>query len=423
MAATNTTATLAGFFKQVYGDDVKALVPSLAILSKRIPFLQSEMLGDYFNLPVDLSAENGVTYYTSANEGSTTLLAANAGQMKNAQVQGSNMVARSRIGYAALASAAAANDVKSFGKASAWVVKRLAASLIKRLEIQLLHGQKGLGVVASYGTTTATTAVCVISDEQWAAGIWAGSEGATLDAYAAADLATKLNPTGALTITAVDVPNKSITISGAAGDITAVIGAASTTFFWETASAATEFAGLDKILRNTGSLFGIDAASYSLWASNVYSTTTGTPSMAKINAAVSMTASFGNSKDVIAVVSPKVFEILNSDQAAQRLYDSSYDPSQAQNGMKGIKFYGQTGVIEIVPDLFQKDGLIHIFPPEEAHRPGATDCTFLKRFGDASESLILENADSPSSEMRAQSNQALLLEAPRHAVVMAGVTV
>lgn len=136
-----------------------------------------------------------------------------------------------------------------------------------------------------------------------------------------------------------------------------------------------------------------------------------------------MTASFGNSKDVIAVVSPKVFEILNSDQAAQRLYDSSYDPSQAQNGMKGIKFYGQTGVIEIVPDLFQKDGLIHIFPPEEAHRPGATDCTFLKRFGDASESLILENADSPSSEMRAQSNQALLLEAPRHAVVMAGVTV
>lgn len=51
MAVTNTTATLAGFFKQVYGDDVKALVPSLAILSKRIPFLQSEMLGDYFNLP------------------------------------------------------------------------------------------------------------------------------------------------------------------------------------------------------------------------------------------------------------------------------------------------------------------------------------------------------------------------------------
>ena len=414
MAATNTTATLAGFFKQVYGDDVKALVPSLAILSKRIPFLQSEMLGANLNLPVDLSAEN---------EGSTTLLAANAGQMKNAIVPGVNMVARSRIGYAALASAAAANDVKSFGKASAWVVKRLAASLIKRLEIQLLHGQKGLGVVASYGTTTATTAVCVISDEEWAAGIWAGAEGATLDAYAAADLATKLNTTGALTITAVDVANKSITVSGAAGDITALTGAASSTFFWETASAATEFAGLDKIIGNTGSLFGIDAATYSLWAGNTYSTTTGTPSMAKINAAVAMTASFGNSKDVIAVVSPKVFEILNSDASAQRLYDDSYDPKMAVNGTRGIRFYGQTGLIELVPDLFQKDGKIHIFAPEEAHRPGATDCTFLKRFGDASESLILENADSPSSEMRAQSNQALLLEAPRHAVRMLGVTV
>jgi len=38
MATNNTTSTLTGLFKEVYGDDITKLLPEVAKLQKRVPF-------------------------------------------------------------------------------------------------------------------------------------------------------------------------------------------------------------------------------------------------------------------------------------------------------------------------------------------------------------------------------------------------
>ena len=143
--------------------------------------------------------------------------------------------------------------------------------------------------------------------------------------------------------------------------------------------------------------------------------------MSKILDAVSIAVSYGLMGDVCAVMSPKAFEVLNADLSALRAYDQSYRSSQSENGSESLVFHAQTGKIKVLSSPFQKDGLCHIFVPEETKRIGATDATFVKRHG-TSEALILESATTSGAEMRVYSHQALFVEAPRHAVVMAGIT-
>ena len=125
--------------------------------------------------------------------------------------------------------------------------------------------------------------------------------------------------------------------------------------------------------------------------------------------------------ELIAVISPRAFEVINSDVAALRQYDVSYSPAKAENGSSALKFNGQTGPIEIMPHAFQKDGLAHMFCPNEALRVGASDISFITRQG-SEDKLILESSTVAASEMRAYSNQALFLAQPRHSVRMAGIT-
>lgn len=97
-------STLNGLFRQKYAKDVKTLIPDFAILQKRLPFSQAEIVGDYFHLPVVLSDEHGFTYggSTAAN------YALNAGiamQLQDAQVTGYELTLTSGASYGAVSRA------------------------------------------------------------------------------------------------------------------------------------------------------------------------------------------------------------------------------------------------------------------------------------------------------------------------------
>jgi hypothetical protein len=137
---------------------------------------------------------------------------------------------------------------------------------------------------------------------------------------------------------------------------------------------------------------------------------------------LSVAASFGlMNQKAIAIVSPKCFEVLNSDQAALRKFDVSYRPAKAEAGNEGLVYHSQTGTLEILPHPFQKDGKAHVFVPDECHRIGAADFGFVVRGGNPPQ-LVLESADTPASEMRTQSHQAIYCEAPRHTIAIDGIT-
>jgi hypothetical protein len=421
MATVNTTATMSGFFKEVYAQQVIDLTAPILKVTNKIPFTEATMVGNKYHQPVDVTLEHGITA-AAANSGAVSLLSPIASEMQDAQIEGAQIFGRAQVDYEAIFRATQAGK-QAFGNATKHVVKRLATSVAKRLEISMLHGQRGVGAVtATSGSSTSRT--YTVSDASFAAGIWAGSVNATLDFFAAALTGTKLNTNAAVVVASVNINNKTISVTGNATDLTAIDSEISSNgsanVFWESFSPTTEMAGLDKILRNTGTLFNINAATYEVWSGNLYSSSTGTISMGKLLEALATPVAFGAEGDYLAVVSPKAFEVLNTDLAALRMLDSSYG-KKGQNGFGSITYYFQNGTLEILSHPLQKDGLCHIFNPSEAKRIGATDLTFITRRG-SEDALILELSGSAGAEMRCYVNQALFIEAPRRTSVLAGIT-
>lgn len=420
MATVNTTSAMMGFFKEVYAQQVIDLTAPILKVTNKIPFTEATMVGNKYHQPVDVALEHGVTA-AAANSGAVSLLSPVASVLQDAQVEGAQIFGRAQVDYEAIFRATQAGK-QAFGNATKHVVKRLATSVAKRLEISMLHGQRGIGAVtATSGSAGSRT--YTVSDESWSAGIWAGSVNATLDFWNAA-LGSKLNTLAAVVVASVNINNKTISVTGNATDLSAIdseiSGNGSANVFWESFSPTTEMAGLDKILRNTGTLFNINAATYEVWSGNLYSSSTGTISMGKLLEALATPVAFGAEGDYVAVVSPKAFEVLNTDLAALRMLDSSYG-KKGQNGFGSITYYFQNGTLEILSHPLQKDGLCHIFNPSEAKRIGATDLTFITRRG-SEDALILELSGSAGAEMRCYVNQALFIEAPRRTSVLAGIT-
>lgn len=416
MATENSTSTLTGNFKQIYGDRIIDLIPNVTRITKMLDFTYAEALGDKFNQPVDLSQEHGVTY-APANTENITLLDPTAGQMQNAMVDGSQVYARSRVNYEAMVKANKEGQ-KAFARATVHIVKRLTNAAGKRLEAMMLHGRRGWGALASV-SGSGTTRAWVITEATWAAGLWAGSKNMTLDVFAANLSGSKVNSNAKVTIVSVDISTRTLNVSGNGTDLTDIT--AGMNLFPETASPANECAGIDAIIRNTGTLFNISASDYELWKGHVVGSV-GRPTMTGFLGAVRRAVELGLTEDTTAIVSPRCFEVLNDDVAALRKYDSSYSTKEGVNGVEEIKYHGQSGTLTIMPHLFQKDGQAHIIAPGEWKRIGATDLTFINRGANGEDKLILELPNSPAAEMRCMFHGAVFCQAPAHAVVLDGIT-
>lgn len=432
----NSQSTLVGLFKETYGDSIVEAWSYMAKLANRIKFISREKQpGDYFNVPVDLQFEAGVSVAAAGQiPGSTSgvyFFPASAGMMQNAQVAGAQIIGRSLVSYESIARSA--NDKAAFKSSTEAVVRRLSQTVLKRLEIQLLHGARNVGAIGSLAAETGAgpyVSVVTISDATWSAGIWSGMVGALVDVYQSnmttiRQAANQNNgSTQSCYVSAIDQANKTVTLTYTTARSGWTTG--DTLFFAGGlgGTSSTEMFGLDYITNLTsssGTFQNIATGTYDLWRGNVYSSSTGTPSYPKLLEAVGLTASYGLADDICAVVSPRGFEVLNSDIAALRQYDVSYTAVRAENGTSSLKFHGQTGLIEVLPHAFQKDGLIHGFCPAEAQRVGATDVSFITRQG-SEDKLILESATTAGSEMRCYSNQSLMLGQPRHSFVMSGIT-
>ena len=435
----NQQSTLIGLFKETYGDNITEAWGFMAKLAKRIPFIRQELQpGNYYHQPIDVILEHGISHAaagTTVGTGTSVFFPATAGQTQDAQIAGAQIVGRALVSYEAIARSA--NSKAAFKSATQHVVRRLSQAALKRLEIGILHGTRGIGTISSLAAETGSSgayfSVLTLTDNSFSAGIWAGMVGAFIDLYQS-DLSTvrqaaNIN-TGVISgtsgwcrVSAVDPANKTVTLnygtarSGwAANDVLFFGGAVG-------GSSATEAPGLDAITRvnaSSGTFWNIATGTYDLHRANQYSST-GTVSLGKILEAVGLTAAYGLMDDVIVVIPTKAFEILNTDMAALRQYDVSYTDARAKTGTRALTFFGQTGSIEIMPHPFQKDGMAHIIAPSEFVRVGATDISFITRQG-SEDKLILESSTSAGTEMRVYSNQAPFCEMLRHTVNMDGIT-
>lgn len=408
MSQANTTTTLNGFFKEVYAKNLVNLIPDGVKLLTKIPFSKREAtLGSLYHQPVILGHEHGVTF-AAGDVDAFSLNIAVAGQIKDATVQGTQLVLRSVLGLAA-ASRSMNGDAKSFMQATKFLVSNMLRSVTKKLEIEMLYGQVGYATLA---VNAVASNIVAIPASEWAPGIWAGSEGMPIEIRDSAGAnARKRN------ITEVDFTAKTITLDGAtltlaAGDIIWHGGDVSTAY-------GNEFAGIHKILSNTGSIFGINATSYSLFRGNAYDASAGPLSFAKVQEAITKAVEKGLDNDVIVVVNPLTWSDLITDQAASRMLDQSYSVAKQEQGSKEIAFYGQAGKIEIVPSMYCKQGFAYVLSPDEFMRVGSTDVTF-QRPGKEGE-FFRDMDNSAGYELRCYTDQALFCSAPAKNVLISNI--
>lgn len=417
MSTANTAySQMAALFKEVYGEKVVDLTPANVKLTKMLNFSKAEALGSQFVQAVELSNEHGITFAASGED--PTLEQPTGTKSEPAKVDGAQIFARARVKYEDLAKASK-GGAKAFAAATATVVRRLVKSAGKALEISILHGRRGRGTIDTGGISgSGTSRDIVISEYSWAAGIWAGAKGKKLDAYAANYTGSAINTNAAIVVSAVNMETRTISVTGNGTDLSAL--SAGMHFFQRTGSPTTEMAGIDAIVRNTGSLFGVDAAQYELWKGHTVANV-GRITMNAVLDGVRRAVELGLEEETICIVSPKAFQVLNDEVAALRVYDSSYSTKEGKNGVEEIRYHGQSGACTIIPHLYQKNGMAHIIAPSEWKRIGAMDLGFMNYSGEQAQ-MLWDVPDSGNKEMRCYFNGAVFSEAPAHAVVLDNLT-
>ncbi len=323
------------------------------------------------------------------------------------------MLIRSQMSYEA--AARASNDRKAFVKATSLMVQNMVNAMAKRLEISCLYGRTNIGQIASQ-TGAGAARVYTLSTASWASGIWAGAENMPLDVVSVAvptSSGDKLNTTAQLVVTAVNLTARTVSVSGNAGDLTAIDAAIATgAYLIPLGSLLNDVFGLDRIITNSGTLYNIDAAVYALWRGNQFDAQNAALSFQKILSAVALPVERGLDQDVVCMLSPKTWANISSDQAALRMYDDSYKSSKLENGASEYSFNGQNGKIDIVSSIYVKEGEAFIFPPKRLKRIGAMNISFKMPGRQQQEDFFLELTSSAGYELRAYTDQTLFSDSP-----------
>jgi hypothetical protein len=394
-----TKAALDGLYKDVYEGKLESLIPDFGILTKKIKFSSASKTGRDFVKSVKLTNEQGFTY----GAGIQTLSAIVSSDVDDAKVRGNSLTLQTGFSYDA-----AANMVSSRGAfidATKFKYMAMMESTTLRLEHQMLYGETGLGTINGAPSTTDV----VISDASWAVGLWAGQEGCSVDFYNAAGDTLRTTST----LVTIDATTKTLTFST---DVAAG-GAVDTDILWFAGAKGNEMTGMRTIVSNTGSLFGISGATYSLWSGNSFAVG-GNLTLKKIYDGHVPAIGKGLMEDVEIYVSPATFSVLANDQASLRRYNASQQ--KAVNGHESIEFYGANGKLTIVVHPLIREGEALSFPTNKTSRIGATDITF--NTPGKGDEMFQQLATQTGYECRLYSEQAIFMPCPAKGTLFTGIT-
>ena len=402
MAAINTT-DLDGLFKKIYAKEIKNLIPESAILTRRVPFVEkSKQNGESYNQPVILTQEQGMTHAAS-NAGAFDLNEEVSMTTKNALVVGSQLLLRSAMSYEVAAKAS--TTTKAFVEATSLQVENMLESTTKRIEVLSLYGQSGIAATTGI-SASGTTGSFTVSDSSWAIGIFSGSEKTKLDVY---NGSTLINTNAAIQITGVNFNTKLVSYICNSGDA-AALNAETVVDIYYYGAYGKEMAGLDAIITNNTTLFGIDASVYSLWKGNTYDVGSANLTVDKVLKGMNLPVGLGLMESAELHVSTLTWHILATEITGNRVYDDSYNTNNNSNGTRSIKYYAQNGELEVVCNPCVKEGEAFVFPKSKIKRLGAQDVSF-KTPGRGDE--IFRQLDGKAGfEMRCYTDQAIFVETP-----------
>jgi hypothetical protein len=396
MASVNEAlATIAGNLKVVYGEDLIKVLPESAIMQKQYPLSKSgafPAVGDYFSALIGLQLPWGFSFLGIGTENTTTnytLGDALAGQTQAAKIYANTTVLVDNLNYQILDRAASSGSTQAVMSALSYSGMQMAVSMRNVLEMQILHGQDGLGASAGAISTLtvtfdgATTSVGMLSTLIGARVQWFQSNLTTARTahdssnyltVSAVDVSVPASPT--LTMVATGTTNVAAVTTGdvmyigGSRGISVASGATSVPFY--------EQIGLNKQLRTvTGTMFDI-AKTQPGWQSNLQASVGAFTPSAFVQAAATAMNRGGKLGEYSGILHPDTWGVLSSALATNEVYNqqgpSPY--SMKRTGTDEIEVRNGGIRITAIAHPFQKRGLGMVFPKDEFHRIGSTDVTF-----------------------------------------------
>lgn len=416
-----TKATLDGLHKVVYEDSLENLPYENFVAQRDFKFRSTKKVGKNFQFPLVVSMEQGYAY--CGPNTTITLPDSVPNAVVMATVSPYQGLLKSVMNFEVAHSAAGGPE--SFRNATQFLFESMMFSHRKRKEINGWYGQKELATVASI-----VAKVITITTAEWAPGIWAGMEGAVVRI---ADAGLTLWRTNVATtdntfkITAVDLDLRKITVEGVTtGDQPNAVVSTDRIFFntelTVTGGVGTfnEANGVFSILGNAGSLWGVNAAAYSMWKSgSKVINPAANLSLDNIFEATALGAARGMDGDSTLYLNVQTWRKLLTNQAALRQYDVSYSEKALKQGAMELQFFAQTGLVKLVGSVYIKEGYAALLQPKKWFRVGSTDITF--RLPGLQDQMF--DLDSTYGGFRVQTydNQALVTTNPGHAVLISGI--
>lgn len=420
-------------FKNVYGD-YQYIMPDDMPIGKSLPFSQKQKVGEKYIELVSLSRETGWTLMGSGSD-AVAINPAVAGVSKQVEVNPYAITLTSYIPWQTMSRSAGAGE-KAFFSATKEVVKNNARSHSYLLEILRLYGQATglLGYVSYYtgtyrgatftaGTGTvngvtftnginAASKLILLNKGTFAAGIFVGMEGAIIQ---------EVNSSGV------------VVQSGTLVSVEPEYGYIGVSFTPTAASSLTshrlkfigmggnEAVGINYILANTSTLFGVDTQDYSLWEGVQINCNNTKFTLQWLQTGVAQAVNRGGlAGDLEVYVNPRTWARMVMTEAGARVYDSSYKSSQAENGFESLKFYTQTGSATIKAHRCVKEGEAYALHLPDWSRSGSAEVGFGIPGMDGKDVIFPVEAMTAYG-FRSYSDQYLFVNAPARSIYFYGI--
>lgn len=436
MSQQVSNATIMNLFKKVYGD-ITNLVPEGYPVIEAVEFSQKAKVGESYNEAVVLTNENGWTLGGSAGD-IFDINPAKAGAVKQAVIPAYVSVLSSVVPWSVLSRSAGGGE-QAFIDGTKHIVANNIKSHMKLVETLAMYGQadallgyvsyatatyRGVsfttgtgtlgGVAFTNGVNTSSKAI-LLAPGSFASGVWIGAEGATVNQVNSSAVIVASG-----TLLSVDSENGILYV-----DFVPVAASSTTShrLCFDGQELSKDMVGINKIMGNTGTLFGISASTssgYSLWRGSQTALSAALLTFDRLQiAAANATNRGGLDQDVMVLCNPRSFAKLVNAEAARREYDKSYKSSEFDNGAEAIKFYYAGGSMEVKPSRFCKEGEAYGLAMDTWLRSGSAQVS-LKVPG-VDKEIIFPLENSSAHAFRSFSDQYMFCRAPARNFYISGI--
>jgi hypothetical protein len=407
MSSTPETISTQEVFKRVYADPLINAVPEFGVLQREIKFDAANKIGESYRFPIQLRYPHGHTWTGGNSYGTVvTLNDAIAGLTKQAEVKGCEYVLREQIAYGAVSKSATGEA--AFDPIVDVTVSAVVESSTWALELATMHGGGSIGAIQTKTNGAGTTATLLLSAASWAPGNWSAFEGGNVDVYDST-LTTKRNANGPVSITAINIDSRELSVTfAAAQDRTDTV---ATDVLVPTGAYSNWQSGLLTTLSNSAAgstVYGLNTSTYGLLRAGSYSAGSAALTFAKLANAAIRSVTKGGMGNLLALVSHYAWTDINNDEAANRRYTDDYG-GEFKNGADKLSYYGPNGGrLDIMPHSMMPAGNAVLIDPSDWRRIGSSEPTFeLPGRGAAGNPMfLLERQDQNAFEFRRWWDQA-----------------